>query len=512
MRRKRAFLVMNPRAGQDMTRLADVIAVLSAAGWKTDNALVEYSGHSIALATRAAEQGYDLIIAHGGDGTINAVVNGVMKSKEQQSIVGVLPGGTANQWATEIGVPLDPVKAALTLIESRPRKVDLGRLEVQGLTFPTSLQRDDQRKKSRRSKKEQKEENTTSKAIHHFLLTAGLGIDASIIRATSKLLKAHLGPLAFDVATVKALPELHPFLAELHAIENGHATRLLWRGEALQLILGNTRRYANVVEFTPNAFIDDGVLDVCVLPVGNPLTMLEQVASLFVQHQPDHTTAASFRGAHLKLAVPASLSLQLDGSTVELADSLDRSDRESLHAMADASQVLVRYLFDAVPHAVQMAIPLAYDNTLFAKASKEGKGQNASSSSEEKEGLDWSRLPANGQKKRQEDQNTQTERGEQELHEHVNGQGASGRRVTVVGVALHPGKKQAYVVAGSTHNQRTGDIKPAAICIDAQTTVIAHTGESVSASTIQQMQAGSMIVVEGKENKRGVIQATHIVL
>jgi len=139
MRRKRAFLVINPRAGQDMTRMADVIAVLSAAGWKTDNALVEYSGHSITLATRAAEEGYDLIIAHGGDGTINAVVNGVMKCKGQQSIVGVLPGGTANQWATEIGVPLDPVKAALTLIESSPRKVDLGCMEVQGLTFPTSL-------------------------------------------------------------------------------------------------------------------------------------------------------------------------------------------------------------------------------------------------------------------------------------------------------------------------------------------------------------------------------------
>jgi diacylglycerol kinase family enzyme len=139
MRGKHAYLVINPRAGQDMTKLADVIAVLSAAGWKTDNALVEYSGHSITLATKAAEEGYDLIIAHGGDGTINEVVNGVMKSKGHQSVIAVLPGGTANQWATEIGMPLDPVKAALTLIESRTRKVDLGRMKVQGLSFPTPV-------------------------------------------------------------------------------------------------------------------------------------------------------------------------------------------------------------------------------------------------------------------------------------------------------------------------------------------------------------------------------------
>jgi YegS/Rv2252/BmrU family lipid kinase len=512
MRRKRAFLVINPRAGQDMTRLADVIAVLWAAGWKTDNALVEYSGHSITLATRAAEEGYDLIIAHGGDGTINAVVNGVMKSKRQQSIVGVLPGGTANQWATEIGVPLDPVKAALTLIESTPRKVDLGRIEVQGLTFPTSLQGDDERRQHTKSKKAPKEENTASKAIHHFLLTAGFGIDASIIRATSKMLKAHLDRVAFDVAAVKALPELHPFPAELHVIENGHAAGLLWRGEALQLIVGNTRRYADVVEFTPNAFIDDGALDVCVITAGNPLTTIEQVVSLFVQHKPDHTTAASFRGTHLSLAVPAFLPVQLDGSALELTDSLSTSDRDALHATGDASQRLVTYQFDAVPHALQMAIPLAYDNTLFAKAPKAGKGQKPSSSSEEKEVLERSMLPANGQKKQQEDQDTRTERGQQELHEHVNAHGASGRRVTVVGVALHPEKKHAYVVAGSTHNPRTGDIKPAAVCIDVETTVIAHTGEPVSAITIQQLQGGSVMVVEGKESKRGVIQATHVVL
>jgi hypothetical protein len=379
-------------------------------------------------------------------------------------------------------------------------------MEVRGLTFPSSLQGDDERRPHTKSKKAQKEEHTASKASHYFLLTAGLGIDASIIHATSKMLKAQLDRVAFDVAAVKALPELHPFPAELHVVENGHAVRLLWRGEALQIILGNTRRYADVVEFTPNAFIDDGTLDVCVITAGNALTTIEQVVSLFVRHKPDHTTAASFRGAHLSLAVPASLSVQLDGSAVELTDSLSRSDREALRVTADASPVQVTYQFGAVPHALQMAIPLAYDNTLFAKAPKEGKGQKPSSSSEEQEMLERSTQPANGQKNQQEDQNTQTERGEQESHEPVNAHGASGHRVTVVGVALHPEKKNAYVVAGSTHNQRTGDIKPTIVCIDAETTVIAHTGEPVSATTIQQLQDGSVMMVEGKENKRGVFR------
>jgi hypothetical protein len=186
---------------------------------------------------------------------------------------------------------------------------------------------------------------------------------------------------------------------------------------------------------------------------------------------------------------------------VKLTDYLSMSDRDALLATADASQVMVTYQFDAVPHALQMAIPRAYDQTLFEKAPKEGK-----------EVLERSTLPANDQKNQQEHQDTRTETVQQESHEQVNVHGASGRRVTVVGVALHPEKKQTYVVAGSTHNQRTGEIKPAAVRIDAETTVISRNGEHVSTSTIQELQGGSVIVVKGKENKRGVIQATQVVL
>ena len=118
MRCKKACLVINPRAGQNIAQLTDVMAVLAAAGWKTKNVLKEYGGQTMELATEAAEDGYDLVIGYGGDGTMNQVVNGVMNAKGQHSTVGVIPGGTANVWAGEIGIPVDPVKASLTLINS----------------------------------------------------------------------------------------------------------------------------------------------------------------------------------------------------------------------------------------------------------------------------------------------------------------------------------------------------------------------------------------------------------
>src|SRR5437016_3327955 len=140
MQCKKASLVINPRAGANLAKITDVIAVLSAAGWKTHLAIKEYGGHTMELATKAAEDGYDLVIAYGGDGTINQVVNGVMNAKGQHSIVGVIPGGTANVWAGEIGIPNNPVKAALTLVNSEVRKVDIGHVEVESLTFSDETQ------------------------------------------------------------------------------------------------------------------------------------------------------------------------------------------------------------------------------------------------------------------------------------------------------------------------------------------------------------------------------------
>src|SRR6266567_6268248 len=136
MREKKACLIINPRGGQNIAKLPDITTVLAAAGWKTDIAIKEYGGHSMELANKGAEEGYDLIIGYGGDGTLNNVVNGVMSAKGQHSIVGVIPGGTANVWASEIGIPIDPVKSSLTLVNSEARKVDIGHVEVESLTFP----------------------------------------------------------------------------------------------------------------------------------------------------------------------------------------------------------------------------------------------------------------------------------------------------------------------------------------------------------------------------------------
>ncbi|MGZ3642567.1 MAG: diacylglycerol/lipid kinase family protein, partial [Ktedonobacteraceae bacterium] len=267
---KKAYLIINPRAGHNFTRITDVLAILSAAGWKTDIAVKHYVGHAIELATRAAEQDYDLIIAYGGDGTINHVVNGVIaaKGKGRLKAIGVIPGGTANQWASETSVPVDPIKATLALIGSNIHTVDLGRLQVQEILLSNQTQ-GNQQKQQNGQKVRKSKTKTPSSRENYFLLTAGLGIDASVINHTSKALKQRVGRLAFDIAVAESLPEQHAFPIEVTIVEDGQDQPRVWSGEAYQVILGNTRRYANAVELTPDVYLDDGKLELCVITTGN---------------------------------------------------------------------------------------------------------------------------------------------------------------------------------------------------------------------------------------------------
>ncbi|MGZ6364462.1 MAG: diacylglycerol/lipid kinase family protein, partial [Ktedonobacteraceae bacterium] len=87
MKHKRACVVINPHAGQNVTQIADLIAVLSAAGWSTEIVIKEYGGHSMELAARAAKANFGLDIGYGGDGTLNHVLNGVMRTRKHSSLI-----------------------------------------------------------------------------------------------------------------------------------------------------------------------------------------------------------------------------------------------------------------------------------------------------------------------------------------------------------------------------------------------------------------------------------------
>ena len=486
MKGKTAYLIINPRSGKNVAKLTDVIGVFSAAGWKTDIALKGLGRHTRRLARKAADAGYDLVIGYGGDGTLNQIVNGVMAARHRRSIVGLIPGGTANVWAHEIGIPEDPVEASLLLVNSAGRRIDLGHVEVESLPLAPGTEG-----------LERKERPATG-GRHHFLLMAGLGIDAAILRRVSTTLKQRIGEAAVALAALKELPSQHAFPIEIRSSGSGVEDGVLWRGEALQVVVGNTRRYGNIGEMTPAACIDDGVLDVCVITAGDPLTTFEQIVSILLHRAPGHGKSEYFQGAHFRITVPASVDLQLDGSRVKIRDCLVAPACTALGQAEPSQAVMVTYHFAAMPRALRVAIPCTYDGALFA----EGAGKKGA--------------PAVGKPRPDRDAVPAEARGSGDapyrvpapiktLIEH-------GRRVTVIAVGPDPEREGICIVAGQTAGRKRGGPRPVAVRIDHNTSLFRPTGEPLPAAFAAELPEGGELVVEGKQSRRGLVRAKRVVV
>lgn len=535
MRVKKASLIINPRTGQNVAKLTDVLAIFAAAGWKTETALKEYGGHTMELANEAAQEKCNLVIAYGGDGTLNQVVNGVMNMKGQRSIVGVIPGGTANVWAGEVGIPSDPVKAALTLVNSEARKVDIGHVAIDHISFlderiPVEDNSQIFSQEVSKVDSEKKVIRKKDKAKHHFLLMAGLGIDAAIMGGVSKPLKYRIGPLAVGLSAMKELPTQRPYPVEIRTSSDG---KPLWRGEALQIVIGNTRRYADIAEMTPNAYIDDGVLDVCVITAGDPLTTMQQLSSLVLRRRPDNLTAEYFHHNCLYISVPASVPMQLDGSVVKLKDYLNKAEYTRLQqaGMSEKdNRAMITYRVEAMPRVLDVAIPCAYNDQLFERAqdvshAHNQKGEKVPVSThiqENHEQTDVQRhveaevtlaasQKAHSKGRHQKKHTTQSVQDVQGLQEVAVGD-IEGRSVTVLGKTPNPEKQGEYIIAGTTVKQATGEQRPVAVVVNGDTQVYSREGVRTSVEMMRDVQEGMSILVEGKKSKRGVMVAKRLIL
>jgi diacylglycerol kinase family enzyme len=140
----RAILVVNPQATSTTPGGRDVLAHALASQAKLEVVETDYRGHALTVARAAARDGVDLVVAHGGDGTVNEVVNGLLADGLGEApALGVVPGGSANVFARALGISHDPVEATHQLLraieEGHSRVVGLGRADGQWFTFNAGL-------------------------------------------------------------------------------------------------------------------------------------------------------------------------------------------------------------------------------------------------------------------------------------------------------------------------------------------------------------------------------------
>jgi diacylglycerol kinase family enzyme len=137
----RALLVVNPASTTASPRTREVLRSALDGELKLDVAETERRGHAVELARRARAEGLELVIALGGDGTVNEVVNGLLAEGPHPDLphVGVVPGGGTNVFARALGIPRDPVEATGALLaalrEGRRREIGLGQVDERWFTF-----------------------------------------------------------------------------------------------------------------------------------------------------------------------------------------------------------------------------------------------------------------------------------------------------------------------------------------------------------------------------------------
>lgn len=268
------LLIINPASGQgkaarEKRKLIDLLSDIP-------NAQVEIAtepGHAEELARDGTTRGYSRIIAAGGDGTINEVINGLGDSKIP---LGVIPLGTGNVLAHDLGIPPNNITEALEIIRrNNVREVDLARADGR-----------------------------------RFLLMAGLGLDAAVVDSVSHTLKDIWGTMAYASSAIGQLFTYTPTRFKL-IFEEGHE----YETEAFGVIAANCGSYAYNFKIAPEAIFDDGLLDIMVFESEQTtrLKLVGQALEAVFQNRVSDPSISYFRANRVRVESNPPVKMQLDG-------------------------------------------------------------------------------------------------------------------------------------------------------------------------------------------------------
>ncbi len=229
------------------------------------------TGEAELMARRGVEEGFEKIVAAGGDGTINEVVNGLA---DTGVTLGLLPIGTMNVFATELGLPIHDLEFCWRIITGdSTRSVDL----------PKANQK-------------------------FFVQLAGVGLDAQVVKETSSQLKRNFGPLSYLISAAQIAARQPPKLfiqSEDASIDEGSF-----------VLVGNGRLYGGRFPFFKHAVIDDGLLDVIVFKRLGYLEIIKYLQDVIFSSDIRVPEIEYFQTRRLRVESDQSVPVELDGELV----------------------------------------------------------------------------------------------------------------------------------------------------------------------------------------------------
>jgi diacylglycerol kinase (ATP) len=269
---KKIKLVINPNSQplKIALFLQTICTKFNKAGYEIDVYKTQGGGDATTVARETASSGeFEMVIAGGGDGTINEVINGLMPNPIK---LGILPLGTSNVLCRALKLPLNPLKAVDAILSGKSIKIDVG------------LAND-----------------------RYFAIMISCGFDAYAIEQTSLRVKKITGRYAYVIAGIKSIYHYQP--KRIHLIADGKPMQ----SDAMLMCISNAHLYGGNYQLTPDAKIDDGLFDVFLYTGNDVYRFMYYLLRLFLHFHLDFPDTTRFRVKNLKLQSTGRVLYQGDG-------------------------------------------------------------------------------------------------------------------------------------------------------------------------------------------------------
>ncbi|MCG7333265.1 diacylglycerol kinase [Salinicoccus roseus] len=244
---KTARIIYNPTSGREAFKesLAEVLERLEVGGYITSTHATTCAGDATQAAAKACDLGFDLIVAAGGDGTVNEVVNG-MAAFDERPALGIIPMGTVNDFAKALHIPPTIDEAVEMIVSGRSASIDIGRMNSK-----------------------------------YFINIAGGGKITEVSYEAPSKLKSIIGPLAYYVKGIEMLPKIRSTNVKIEYDDN------VFEGKVMLFMLGLTNSIGGFEKLVPDARLNDGKFT---------LIIVEEASLAEI----GHIMTLATRGEHLK--------------------------------------------------------------------------------------------------------------------------------------------------------------------------------------------------------------------
>jgi YegS/Rv2252/BmrU family lipid kinase len=286
---KKAMLIINPKAGR-MHLKGKVFDIIDALSEEYDVTVypTKHQGHATELSASAYEQGYDLVVCAGGDGTLNETVEGVMEASQPVPI-GYIPTGSTNDFAAGLNLSKNPVQAAADIVKGTLHQQDVGFFNRQ----------------------------------RRFTYIASFGAFTEVSYNTDQTLKNQLGHMAYVLEGMKSLSKLKPVSMEI--ICDGKSMKGDWLFGAVT----NASTIGGVLRLRDEYLnFHDGVFEILLIRNPKNIVELNNIIANLARYEYDGEMVQLLHGSRVECLFEGKLSWSLDG---EQADSRNHVLIENIH-------------------------------------------------------------------------------------------------------------------------------------------------------------------------------------